>query len=425
VEHDPDAGRRARLYVIAGNSSLLILEDSSLVADVLMQFIVHITDTLLSHASSLGVQPSSTSAVSILILSPIQEHVVEMEAGVDPCAGQSLCIHGSCIPTLNPDNLLGSSTLSYSLSCACPTTPVLWYGERCSLAVLDCEGCVASYSRSSVVTLYGVLLNTIVDVRLEGELLPATLMTLDDSSERAHTLRGRFGNVSSLQVLSFTAPALGNRSRSTVKTSSRSNSHVMLQLASASDSTPVVVSNPISAYKRLVLRSYLPGSGVDGVLEVMLSSLLFYSSSNCLSEGLFAPDGQGGCSSCPSGGICPGGGRVWPQAGYWSVSEYVEPVRCAVPEACPGVDASSTTSSSRAAAATNTQRCSMAYAGQVCTECSSSYFMISCRCFSCGSRASQDSSIAIIIIVCLGFLIVLSLLVALLKATQLAMVMQV
>lgn len=42
------------------------------------------------------------------------------------------------------------------------------------------------------------------------------------------------------------------------------------------------------------------------------------------------------CVSCPEGAVCPGGDRIWPSVGYWSPDEYTAPVRCALPDACPG-----------------------------------------------------------------------------------------
>jgi len=34
-----------------------------------------------------------------------------------------------------------------------------------------------------------------------------------------------------------------------------------------------------------------------------------------------AYSGRGGCVACPSGGLCPGGSRLWPRAGYWVASD--------------------------------------------------------------------------------------------------------
>ena len=42
------------------------------------------------------------------------------------------------------------------------------------------------------------------------------------------------------------------------------------------------------------------------------------------------------CAACPTGGYCPGGGRVWPLPGYWSFNEDSAPIACALPSACVG-----------------------------------------------------------------------------------------
>ena len=42
------------------------------------------------------------------------------------------------------------------------------------------------------------------------------------------------------------------------------------------------------------------------------------------------------CQPCPTGGYCPGGGRVWPIPGYWSFNETYPPTECTLPQICPG-----------------------------------------------------------------------------------------
>jgi hypothetical protein len=42
------------------------------------------------------------------------------------------------------------------------------------------------------------------------------------------------------------------------------------------------------------------------------------------------------CISCPEGGFCPGGDRIWPIRGYWSDNERSYPQECPLPAACPG-----------------------------------------------------------------------------------------
>ena len=50
--------------------------------------------------------------------------------------------------------------------------------------------------------------------------------------------------------------------------------------------------------------------------------------------------GGGSCVSCPEGGMCPGGFRIWPFPGYWTPAEGSgEVIQCAPPAAqrCPGL----------------------------------------------------------------------------------------
>jgi hypothetical protein len=44
------------------------------------------------------------------------------------------------------------------------------------------------------------------------------------------------------------------------------------------------------------------------------------------------------CGPCPTGSYCPGGGVVWPLAGYWLTDAFSAPLPCAFPKACPGVN---------------------------------------------------------------------------------------
>jgi len=118
------------------------------------------------------------------------------------------------------------------------------------------------------------------------------------------------------------------------------------------------------------------------------TSLLYYTSSNCLEGGTFGDDGRGGCELCPEGAYCPGGGRAWPLAGYWSVSEFVAPLSCLVPESCPGVDAFAKSLS----ATVNTQVCAtnLGYTNTRCATCiTPGFYQMGARCFSCGSVADQ------------------------------------
>ena len=54
------------------------------------------------------------------------------------------------------------------------------------------------------------------------------------------------------------------------------------------------------------------------------SDWLFVSAVSCPDGWLIAGDI---CAPCPTGGYCPGGGRVWPVPGWWSRNEASAPAR--------------------------------------------------------------------------------------------------
>jgi hypothetical protein len=157
----------------------------------------------------------------------------------------------------------------------------------------------------------------------------------------------------------------------------------------------------------------------------------------------------------------PGGGRVWPLVGYWSYTEYQEPTKCLVPDACLGVDVATAATSPSGVSGffTNTQKCAIAYTGPRCSQCADGYYQLngqrshstsmlqtaSCaefgpylsylfyspfllytgRCYWCGSSVDQKRDIILTVIVGLSAMGFLSMLVAMLKALPLAEVMQV
>ena len=82
----------------------------------------------------------------------------------------------------------------------------------------------------------------------------------------------------------------------------------------------------------------------------------------------------GQCAPCPMGGVCPGGRRLWPEAGYWTSDEYAGTVgRCPNTDACLG---------GRFA------QCAVGYSGPYCSVCISGYFMENMRCFECESSVT-------------------------------------
>jgi len=114
------------------------------------------------------------------------------------------------------------------------------------------------------------------------------------------------------------------------------------------------------------------------VLNMNFTKLVYYTSSLCLEEGQWTDDGKGGCRPCPTGGFCPGGGRVWPLPGYWSYSEFQAPVECMVAESCLGVVANTVADSMSPSGNqpyTNTANtCAVGYEGTRCGQCAPQYY---------------------------------------------------
>lgn len=130
-------------------------------------------------------------------------------------------------------------------------------------------------------------------------------------------------------------------------------------------------------------------------------------------------------TACPAGACCPGGGRAWPTAQYWSYSENASPQKCPLASqgACPGVVCDSAFASQKiSTGAKNTQICEVGYTGVACSLCDTNYFMSESRCWSCGSTESQQAYFSLMLLVGFGIVCGLSLAVAIFKAKLLAQV---
>jgi hypothetical protein len=91
-----------------------------------------------------------------------------------------------------------------------------------------------------------------------------------------------------------------------------------------------------------------------------------------------------------TGGYCPGGGRCWPLAGYWSWSEYMKPIKCIIAEACVGTNTGELQDGNIPALPfRNTQSCADGYGGPKCTQCTDGWYQLNDRCFSCGDESKQ------------------------------------
>jgi hypothetical protein len=292
--------------------------------------------------------------------------------------------------------------------------------------------------------LYGVGLDSLFRISIaqrRAEFTSATLVNASTADSEQKDMWNKFGQTyPNLQMLTLVTPALIQRNRSVTASVQPADSvtHDLFGSAStrrsllgAAVDPDALLTNPPSAYQILTLDSALLSSGgrpssiAPSFVQVNYSRLLLYTSSSC-GESVWKEDGLGDCLSCPSGGLCPGGGRVWPQPGYWSYSEWTAPVRCAVEEACPGVDQEAAASTAQNAAAgeadlfTDTQRCADAYTGARCADCNEGYYQLQSRCYFCGSSVDQSASIALTIIVALGVMSLLATAAATLSANRLA-----
>ena len=119
-----------------------------------------------------------------------------------------------------------------------------------------------------------------------------------------------------------------------------------------------------------------------------VSSLGIFYARSCNASGLFTDPSTGGCTNasdpasffcavgsgddcsvCPVGGLCPGGSRVWPRAGYWVPLESV-----GVLQECPGPDP--TARCVGWSAATGSTRCGAGYrtGSFLCDSCAPQYY---------------------------------------------------
>jgi hypothetical protein len=398
-----------------------------------------------SYGAGLGGPSASVSHTVFVSAPPSLQVQVDLStptaAAFDPCANTTLtCAYGGTCAYTQSNN---GGVATYSLYCRCPTEPVQFYGAMCELAVLDCPSCISPYRGGASAVVYGVGLDSIYRMQIAGQSVtfdPATVVPFNASvSAETKEMLARFPQFAgSMQMLSFVSPSLvpnitaaTNASYSSSSSTGGDGGFEMSSYGSASASSRSLLSsagNPASAYKLLTLDSLLLSAGKSvevGFLQLNFTSMVFYSSSTCVLPGQWIEDGYGGCMECPEGGVCPGGGRVWPMSEYWSWSEYQAPVKCPILGACTGVQPSSSGNrQNNAEAFTDTRQCSIAYTDQQCTQCFEGYYLLNGQCFFCGSTTDQSATIALTLIVCVAAMGVLAIAVALLPARRLSRVIQ-
>ncbi|KNC53372.1 uncharacterized protein AMSG_08877 [Thecamonas trahens ATCC 50062] len=130
----------------------------------------------------------------------------------------------------------------------------------------------------------------------------------------------------------------------------------------------------------------------------------------------------GVCLPCPTGGVCPGGSRVWPRDGYWSASELEAPVKC-TSKACCGAMGTRDECPARelASGRRDTARCApgSGRTGPLCEECvSPGWYRDAGTCRRCDSQ--DRSAFAGYVTAAVIIVLVVSLAVAVLPGIMLA-----
>ena len=218
---------------------------------------------------------------------------LKLEASsADECATNSPCVNGAVCASVQSQSSDASAT-TYQLSCTCPVHPIQVFGPTCTFAVLGCVNCIATYTRSVPMALVGLGLSAAFSLSLTALSAEVTFVGPFPANV-SHPLYGKevasaltllqsagqqWNHLTQLDIIAFDSPTLQDNDIT----------------ASASNS----MKNPPSAYQPLSIVTNLPSSPTFNY-----SSLIFYSSSDCLAVGQFQPDGRGGCTPCPDGGFC-------------------------------------------------------------------------------------------------------------------------
>jgi hypothetical protein len=292
---------------LPGNSSLLTVDQSQLFPDVTYEFSVIVTDTLACHASAAGVAPWTKASVSVAMQTarPLSAIVA-----ANACGGTTLCDNGgTCIATpVSTDtegSITRSSSITYTLSCLCPVVPVPFYGITCSFAVLSCPSCVSSYTGGNNLTLFGLQLDSLFGVSVAGLAVPFShAEPADTSSPDVRQLFEQIGQsyADQLQQITFiTAAVMGSHIREALHAPITSEHTTRGLISSVSlpssdilvlwpphrslSSSDAATASPAD-YQLLTLDSDL-ALPTGGLLQVNLSSLLFYATCACSARGLF------------------------------------------------------------------------------------------------------------------------------------------
>ena len=430
--------------IIGGDAgaTLTISQSTHMLLPGTYVFTATLTDVDAAHRTfinGISIPPAGSASVSVTVVPLITvvevSSTVPLDAPLDPCAISSPCVNtGVChAAVVGNSSALSDApaagnfyvslrSITYALSCSCPVTQPQFYGATCNFAIVGCPGCTVSFKGGATLRVYGIGLSSAVNMNIGGVSAAMVDITSinrtmgDDTVINALNQLAQLGiSVDHLDALTFIAPAL-------INTTLLAQDGQGSQATNSSDSTSDDASGVIDSYKTVSLATALPGAATETTLNY--SSLVYYTMSTCLLVNEFRPDGSGGCEGCPSGGFCPGAGRVWPLPGYYGHTEYLAPVECTLPEACIGINS---------AVASGTpdgtfdyfgadHKCAAGYTGVGCTKCVDQYYQQGPRCLSCASSVDQSAQLTLVIFAALILIGALSLAVAFLPAARLAVV---
>jgi hypothetical protein len=148
---------------------------------------------------------------------------------------------------------------------------------------------------------------------------------------------------------------------------------------------------------------------------LLATNFLYYSMSSCRDPGQWSRS-LTECVSCPQGGFCPGGGRVWSEAGFWNRDEWTAPNACRFVSACLGsADLERRNPATAAAEARKPGRtCATGFTGDFCAQCEPNYYSDRAHCRACSGADAEDvrlslvATTAAILLACLWMLLALA-----------------
>ena len=124
------------------------------------------------------------------------------------------------------------------------------------------------------------------------------------------------------------------------------------------------------------------------------------------------------CLACPTGGYCPGGGRVWPLPGYWSFDEVSPPIACGLAASCPGALTNPVVINPDGTR--NTSQCAAGYTGAYCASCADAYYLDGQRCLSCGLESTQRAELSVLLLLAVALFLAVAVCVATMSPNALA-----